>query len=101
MAQTYFDVPVVEQGAENPICWVASMAMVESYWTQSSVGVGKYTGGFDPANSCIENMAVDVVDFRTEWPPLAFTPSTPMAHWTWQHSTACQGSSDLWSTSTM
>lgn len=77
MAQSSYDVPVVEQGAENPICWVASMAMVESYWTQSSVGVGKYTGGFDPATSCIDNMAADVVDFQNRMASFGFYPVFP------------------------
>ncbi|WP_399542836.1 papain-like cysteine protease family protein [uncultured Arthrobacter sp.] len=77
MPQSSYDVPVVEQGAENPICWVASMAMVESYWTQSSVGVGKYTGGFDPSMSCIDNMAADVVDFQNRMASFGFYPVYP------------------------
>jgi hypothetical protein len=31
------------------------MAMVESFMTEQSVGIGKYTGGFDPSNSSIAN----------------------------------------------
>lgn len=82
MAQTYYDVPVVWQGAENPICWVASMAMIESYWTQSSVGVGKYTGGFDPSNSSIPNPASDVVDFQNRMMAFSFYPVYPDNHLT-------------------
>jgi hypothetical protein len=56
--KAYYDVELIVQEA-NPICWVASCAMVESFGTKQSVGVGKYTGGFDPSNSCIPNPADD------------------------------------------
>lgn len=77
MAQIYYDVPVVEQGAENPICWVACLAMVESYWTQSSVGVGQFSGGFDPNQACIGNPAVDVVDFQNRLQAFKYYPVYP------------------------
>ncbi|WP_266158722.1 papain-like cysteine protease family protein [Dyella silvatica] len=54
MAHVFYDVPMVAQGP-NPICWVACMAMTESFLRSASIGIGKYTGGFDPSDSCIDN----------------------------------------------
>lgn len=85
MAQTSFEVPVVEQGAENPICWVACLAMVDSYWSDSSVGVEKFSGGFDPAQACIGNPAVDVVDFQNRMQAFGFQPVFPDAPLTMQY----------------
>jgi hypothetical protein len=51
-----YDVPVVTQGA-NLICWVACMAMVASERQGKSVGVGQFTGGFDPSNASIPDPA--------------------------------------------
>ena len=65
MASASYDVPLVIQAA-NPICWVACLAMVESYWTNSSVGVGKYTGGFDPSDSSIPNPVDGPVAFKMQ-----------------------------------
>src|SRR5215472_1125646 len=56
MPNVQYDVEVITQ-AQNPICWVASCAMVKGYGTRSSVGVGDLTQGFDPSNSCIANLA--------------------------------------------
>jgi hypothetical protein len=56
MPSVKYDVELITQ-AQNPICWVASCAMVKGYGTQSSVGVGDLTQGFDPSNSCIANLA--------------------------------------------
>ena len=56
MPNVQYDVEVITQ-AQNPICWVASCAMVKGYGTQTSVGVGDLTEGFDPSNSCIANLA--------------------------------------------
>lgn len=69
MPNVIYDVEVVRQEA-NPICWVASCAMVKGYSTQSSVGVGELTGGFDPATSCIGNLATrwaDCTDLMNKW----------------------------------
>lgn len=74
MVQTSYEVPVVEQGAENPICWIACLAMVESYVLQESIGVGNFTGGFDPSQACIGNPAVDVVDFQNRMQTFNFYP---------------------------
>jgi hypothetical protein len=51
-----YDVELIIQ-EQNPICWIASCAMVKGYGTGSSVGVGEFTGGFDPSTSCIGNLA--------------------------------------------
>ncbi len=56
MVQIYHDVEFIIQ-KQNPICWVACCAMLKNWATQSSLGVGEFTGGFDPANSCIANLA--------------------------------------------
>ncbi|MGD0864474.1 MAG: papain-like cysteine protease family protein [Rhizomicrobium sp.] len=56
MPNVKYDVEVIKQ-AQNPICWVASCAMVKGYGTKSSVGVGDLMQGFDPSNSCIANLA--------------------------------------------
>ena len=52
MGQISYFVPTLEQG-ENPICWIACVAMVTSWKRKRSVGIGEFTGGFDPSNSCI------------------------------------------------
>ncbi|MGH7460171.1 MAG: papain-like cysteine protease family protein [Longimicrobiales bacterium] len=57
MGRVVYDVPLVTQVA-NPICWVACMAMVASERLGVSVGVGRYTNGFDPSNSSIANHAL-------------------------------------------
>jgi hypothetical protein len=64
-----YDVEVIIQ-AQNPICWVASAAMVKGFGTKTSVGVGDFTGGFDPSNSSIANLASNwqgCVDNLTSW----------------------------------
>ncbi len=74
MGQTSYEVPIVEQGADNPICWIASLAMVESYTTQSSIGIGYFTDGFDPSQACLGNPAVDVVDFQNRMQGFGYQP---------------------------
>jgi hypothetical protein len=69
MAKVAYDVEVIVQ-EQNPICWVASCAMVKGFGTKTSVGVGEFTGGFDPSNSCIANLAGNwsqCVDLMTQW----------------------------------
>jgi hypothetical protein len=56
MTAVSYDVEVIVQ-EQNPICWVASCAMVKGFGTKTSVGVGEFTGGFDPSDSCIANLA--------------------------------------------
>ena len=69
MSNIQYDLAVIEQ-EQNPICWVASCAMVKSWGTQSSIGIGEFTGGFDPSNSCINNLANswdECTDLMNEW----------------------------------
>ena len=64
-----YDVEVIVQD-QNPICWVASCAMLKGWGTQSSVGVGEFTGGLDPSSSCIANLAdrwEDCTDQMAAW----------------------------------
>jgi hypothetical protein len=53
---TYYDVELLRQ-EQNPICWVASCAMVKGFAKSVCLGIGDLTGGFDPSNSCIANLA--------------------------------------------
>lgn len=69
MSKVAYDVEVIMQ-EQNPICWVASWAMVKGFDTKTSVGVGDFTQGFDPSNSCIANLAgswSQCVDMMTGW----------------------------------
>lgn len=69
MTAVAYDVEVIRQ-EQNPICWVASCAMVKGYGTKTSVGVGEFTGGFDPSNSCIANLASrwsECTDMMSGW----------------------------------
>ena len=56
MSQPAYDVEVIVQ-EQNPICWVASCAMVKGFGTKTSTGVADFTGGFDLSNSRIANLA--------------------------------------------
>jgi hypothetical protein len=69
MPSVTYDVELIRQ-EQNPICWVACLAMVKGFQTKTSVGVGEFTGGFDPSNSCIANLARDWqqnIDLLTQW----------------------------------
>lgn len=69
MAAITYDVEMIRQEM-NPICWVASCAMAKGYATGSSVGVGDFTDGLDPANSCIANLAnswSECTDLMAQW----------------------------------
>lgn len=52
MAHISFHVPMVPQG-ENPICWIACVAMITSFKTKATQAISEFTGGFDPSGSCI------------------------------------------------
>ena len=56
MDSVSYDVELIHQ-EQNPICWIACCAMVKGFGTKASVGVGEFTGGFDPSNSSIANLA--------------------------------------------
>jgi len=69
MATVQCDVELIVQ-EQNPICWVACCAMVKGYGTKTSIGVGEFTGGFDPSNSCIANLAENwsqCTDLMSSW----------------------------------
>lgn len=69
MPSIAYDVEVIRQEM-NPICWVASCAMVKGHGTRSSVGIADLTEGFDPYNSCIANLAgswVECTDEMANW----------------------------------
>ncbi|MFO1037509.1 MAG: papain-like cysteine protease family protein [Geminicoccaceae bacterium] len=69
MSSLAYDVEVIVQ-EQNPICWIASCAMVKGYGTGTSTGVGEFTGGFDPSNSCISNLAGNwqqCTDLMQQW----------------------------------
>jgi hypothetical protein len=66
---TYYDVELLRQ-EQNPICWLASCAMVKGYATNRSVGIADLTDGFDPYNSCIANLAgswSECTDLMESW----------------------------------
>jgi hypothetical protein len=50
MGSVSYAVELITQG-QNPICWVASCAMVKGWATNKCIGVG----GWDPSNSSIPN----------------------------------------------
>ena len=54
MGRVVYDVPMVIQ-AQNPICWVACLAIVTSYKRRISVGIGQFMQGLDPSTSSIPN----------------------------------------------
>jgi Papain-like cysteine protease AvrRpt2 len=69
MAKIAYDVEVITQ-EQNPICWVASCAMAKGFGTKASVGVGEFTDGLDPSNSCIANLAGNwsqCIELMTGW----------------------------------
>jgi hypothetical protein len=72
MGQISFTVPMVEQG-DNPICWIACVAMITSFKKQTSVGIGAFTGGFDPSNSCIPDPNDSWADFEARMNRFGFT----------------------------
>lgn len=77
MARIAYDVPVIRQ-MQNPICWVASAAMVKSYKTGASVSIGSLLGGFDPSSASIDNPGggapPTVATFLRSW---GFTVDSP------------------------
>lgn len=81
MSKIQYDLEVIIQ-EQNPICWVACCAMVKSWGTQSDIGIGEFTGGFDPSSSCISNLVGkwdECITLMNEWGfnTLAITDLTP------------------------
>lgn len=52
MGQVNFFVPLIAQG-NNPICWIACVAMIKSFKSNSTRSISEFTGGFDPSSACI------------------------------------------------
>lgn len=52
MAKISFTVPMIPQG-NNAICWIACVAMITSFKTQSTRSIGEFTDGADPSSSCV------------------------------------------------
>ena len=71
MGFTFYQVPMVEQGP-NPICWVASAAMILSWKQQRSVSIGDLIGA-DPSNSSIGNPATSYAQVRASLQGWGFT----------------------------
>jgi hypothetical protein len=76
MGRIVYDVPLVTQ-AQNPICWVACMAMVASERRGYSVGVGYYASGFDPSSSSIPNPALSQNEVESRLNRLGFSNVAP------------------------
>jgi hypothetical protein len=69
MGHVYFHVEMIPQG-QNPICWIACVAMITSFKTKTTHPISEFTGGFDPSSACIpdpntgwNDIFVNVVDF--------------------------------------
>ena len=56
-ARIRLSVPMNIQG-QNPICWIACVAMIRSYKGSASVGIGTFAGGFESGNSSIPNPVI-------------------------------------------
>ena len=52
MGHVYFHVEMIPQG-QNPICWIACVAMITSFKTKTTHPISEFTGGFDPSSACI------------------------------------------------
>lgn len=52
MANIFYTVPMIEQG-NNPICWIACVAMIKSFKTQSMRSISEFTNGAEPSSSCV------------------------------------------------
>jgi hypothetical protein len=69
-------VPMREQ-RQNPICWIACVAMISSYKGRTSVGIGSFTGGFDPSSSSIPNPTMSWADQYRRLSTFGFVSENP------------------------
>jgi hypothetical protein len=69
-------VPMRQQG-QNPICWIACVAMISSYKGRTSVGIGSFTGGFDPGSSSIPNPTMSWPDQYRRLSTFGFVSENP------------------------
>jgi len=73
MGQISYYVPMIPQG-NNPICWIACMAMVTSFKTSATHSIGEFTGGSDPSSSCVPDPNSSWDDLYTNLNKFGFTP---------------------------
>jgi hypothetical protein len=73
MSQISFSVPMIPQDG-NPICWVACVAMITSFKTNTTHSISEFTGGFEPGSSCIPNPASSWDDMEAKLAGFGFTP---------------------------
>jgi len=71
MGHVYFHVDMIEQG-QNPICWIACVAMLTSFRTKATHPISEFTGGFDPSNSCIPDPNKGWTDLYTNLDKFGF-----------------------------
>jgi Papain-like cysteine protease AvrRpt2 len=73
MGHISFSVPMIPQG-NNPICWIACVAMVTSFKTNATHSIGEFTGGSDPSSSCIPDPNNGWNDLYDNLKKFGFTP---------------------------
>jgi hypothetical protein len=73
MGEISFFVPMIPQG-NNPICWIACVAMVTSFKTSTTHSIGEFTGGFDPSGSCVPDPNSGWDDLYANLKGFGFTP---------------------------
>lgn len=56
MGNISFMVPLIPQG-DNAICWIACVAMIKSFKTQTTHSISEFTNGADPDSSCVSGTA--------------------------------------------
>jgi hypothetical protein len=72
MAPIFYFVPMIPQG-DNPICWIACVAMITSFKTRATHPISEFTGGYDPSNSCIPDPNVGWEDLYANLDKFGFT----------------------------
>ena len=65
---------------QNPICWIACVAMISSYKGRASVGIGKFTGGFEPGNSSIPTPSTSWVEHHRLLSSFGFVSENPFSN---------------------
>jgi hypothetical protein len=76
MGQIRYSVPMRRQ-EQNPICWIACVAMIRSFKGKISLGIGEFTGGFDPSNSSIPDPVNGWDDFYRRLERFGFQSENP------------------------
>ncbi len=75
-ASIRLSVPMNNQG-QSPICWIACVAMILSYKGRASVGIGTFTGGFEPGNSSIPDPVTSWADIYRRLSSFGFVSENP------------------------